>query len=215
MSEQNFPPKGIPRTLIEMRDVAMDSVLLADKPDMDLYFMNRDILKNETEFRLDETTIIAIKIGVEFNKTYGHEHKCAELYEIISGAGYFLMQRRDGEDIEEIFIVPARTGEKVYVPPKYGHLMINSTDESLVTRNIMFKKSVSDYKPFKEHHGAGYYAIDSGEAVEWVINKSWPKVTPIKMKTLAQLFKEFQIDKAKEPLSELILTNNKILNLFR
>ncbi|MDZ4227537.1 MAG: glucose-6-phosphate isomerase family protein, partial [Patescibacteria group bacterium] len=81
-------------------------------------------------------------VGGEYIKTYGHYHvgDLDETYWIIQGEGIALLQKmvvEGGEPqpdrIEEFKSVPVKAGDSVYMPPGYGHLVVNTGAEWFVT----------------------------------------------------------------------------------
>lgn len=139
----------------------------------DVYLMYRDVhsKKDEEIFRVnrlryDITVIFPDLIGSEFAKTIGHFHPLKpgtnmaypEIYEILFGTGYFLLQR----DIE-IYLIKAEPGQKVVVPPGFGHITINPNLTPLVVANIFADNVNSIYDFFKNNRGAGYYIVKSDD----------------------------------------------------
>ncbi len=141
--ERTFFP--VVRKLEEMKEVVFDkSFLKHANMDMELYFMFREVSKNKEDarkmdekgLRYDITIIPPNKLGLEFVKTAWHYHPFLpgsritypEVYEVLEGEAHYLLQRmeeeRGTEKITDVVVVKAKKGEKVIIPPNYGHVTI-------------------------------------------------------------------------------------------
>lgn len=167
------------------RDVEDEkSVLFDAKPgDELLYFMNRDVrAQKDDEFwrkanlRYDVTLILPGKINHEFVKTYGHYHPIAEkdvtypeIYEVIYGEAHSLQQKTEGKNVLDLKVIKASAGEKIIIPPNYGHVTINPGAEPLVLANVLERNFESEYSQFAEYGGAAFYETDAG----WIQNSEY------------------------------------------
>jgi len=120
-------------------------------------------------------------ISGEYIKTYGHYHvgKLDETYWIIFGEGVALLQKLAvdangsmiADVVEEFKAVKVKTGDVVYMPPNYGHLVANTgktyfatADDSPV--NFEEKKDEAsmpghaDYELVKKTQGFVYYVVE-------------------------------------------------------
>ncbi len=155
------------------------SHVLYDKPDnaenRPLYYMYRGVsyavhqeLFRKAGLRYDLTVILPGKIGQEFIKTIGHFHPMKptghetypEYYEVLNGEALYLLQKnsRSGE-VEEVKVIAAKKGDRIFIPPGYGHVTINPGDQPLIMSNLIENSFQSLYEPFAEKHGAAYYYI--------------------------------------------------------
>lgn len=171
-----------PRRLLGMKAVLLDETV--DQPD-ETYFMYRDVcLEADKElfrskgYRYDLTVIPPLMLGKEFNKTYGHFHPmvsatCSypEAYEVLHGTAHYLLQDRDNA-----VRVEAGTGDKVLIPPNYGHITINAGKETLVMGNLVERAFSSEYEAYKEKRGGIYYETTDG----WVENKKYLHHPPLR-----------------------------------
>lgn len=185
------------RTMEQMKPVLMDKNAPAPK---EFYFMYRNVCLEkdrkkifENNLRYDITVIPPAIIGKEFVKTFGHFHSVVpgtntffpEVYEVIHGTAHYLLQKEN-----DFAVVKAAAGEKVIMPPGYGHITVNHSTETLVMSNWVEKNFSSDYDPIKKHGGAMYYETVKG----FVKNKNYP-VHP-KIRELKPVeFKEFGLKK--------------------
>ena len=183
------------RKLSEVREVLADPE--ASGPE-DLYFMYRDVgfpddkaNLHQNSLRYDVTVILPRMLGREFNKTAGHYHPPVpgtkvtypEVYEVVNGVAHYLLQKPgpEGRGAEDVIVVVARAGDKVLVPPGYGHITINPGPETLVMTNLVEAEFRSVYDPIREARGGAYYEIaEDGNSV-FVVNQSYPEVPDLKV----------------------------------
>ena len=163
------------RTINQMREVLLDKNI--QEPE-ELYYMYRGIHRSDDEsildkhsLRYDVTVIKPFCLGKEFMKTAGHYHPegFPELYEVISGRCFCLLQRhnlRDYRIIEEIIFIEAAAGQKIIIPPGFGHILINPGPDYLVTANWVSCCFESSYELYKKAKGAAYFVIASSDDSE-------------------------------------------------
>ncbi len=158
------------RTIKELEPVLKDSV---PSFDCDCYFMYRQVeLVKDSEkiknsgLRFDLTLIPSKKIGEEFNKTFGHFHPknsagvfFPEVYEVIFGEAIYLLQKIDDS---QFIAIHAKQGDKVIIPPGFGHVTINPSTNPLLMSNWIEATFKSNYSKFKEKKGAMYYFTEKG-----------------------------------------------------
>ncbi len=156
----------------------------------------------------DFTLIPPGTIDGEFAKTAGHYHKpYPEIYEVLSGQAYFLIQ---SESV--VYLVEAGPGEKVLVPPSFGHNTINVFNEPLLLANWISESAVYDYESYKTNHGASYYFLADGKMIDIIKNPNYESVPEIK-KIRPKEWPEFGLVKNR-PLYILVnnIENLKFLN---
>ncbi len=162
------------RTLDEMQPVVFDREWLK-KADLQqpLYFMYRDCVRpedrpiaQELQLRYDITLLLPTRLGREYNKTKGHYHSerarglaYPELYEVLEGDALILLQKRDGAGVSDVLAIEAHTGDKVIVPPNYGHITINTGEKSLRMANWVSLSVESFYGPYEEKNGGAYWVL--------------------------------------------------------
>ncbi len=163
------------RMLYDMEEVVYDKDWLKGAENVPLYFMYRDLYKQGDEKRIKERglrydiTVIPPKmLGKEYVKTKGHFHETAknmtypELYGVLEGSAHYLLQKGRGEEAERTVLVKAEKGDKVIIPPGYGHITINPTSEKLKMANWVFRNFDSVYGPIVEKGGAAWFETDEG-----------------------------------------------------
>lgn len=136
----------------------------------------------------DVTVIDHVFLRPERVKTFGHYHPLAfgglsfpEVYEVLSGKACFLLQKRsehDSHEVKEVLAVRASSGDKVVVPPNYGHVTINEASEPLVVSNIQALATASDYTSYAHKSGAAYYELEGGQ---FIPNKNFHKLPPLRV----------------------------------
>ncbi len=184
------------RRLYGLRDVAFDSAWFEAAPDRDAYYMYRDLTltpaDSETivhhQLRYDITIIPPFNMGLEFVKTYGHYHPRVnpklrytypELYEVLEGDAHYLLQRAHNEDnVDEVILVKATRGDKVIIPPNYGHVTINPSERTLKMANWVCRSFESLYEPYAALHGGAYYELINGRLLH---NRAYHRVPEIRV----------------------------------
>lgn len=190
-----------PRTFAEMKEYIREP---AARPTRDpLYFMHRDVAhsKDRDEIRARhlryDITVIPPGCFVgerrEFMRTAGHYHSLKpgtkatypEVYEVISGRAYWLLQRpyaAGPERLEEIYAIEGGPGEKALILPGFGHLTINVSNIPLVLANWIDARCASDYGPYRRLRGGGYWLLEgsSPATVEFEKNANYASVAELK-----------------------------------
>lgn len=157
-------------------------------PETPLYYMYRDLYQTHGDhiwlerhhLRYDITIIPPAVINGEYTKTKGHYHPknaagipYPEVYEVLSGSAYYLLQKRDHTDV---ILLPAHTGDTVLIPPGYGHVTINPDRENLIMANLVSTDFESEYGEINALHGAAYYYM---KKEGWVLNPYYGKKIPM------------------------------------
>ncbi len=167
------------RMLSDMKEVLMDQKWAGHAEDIPLYFMYRDLCLNRhrrdiqsSDIRYDITVIPSANLGDEHVKTKGHYHEEArnglsypEIYEVIQGEAHYLMQKKEDGELKDVIVVKAESGDKVLIPPNYGHITINPSDKDLVMANWVSTRFDSIYSDIMEKRGGAYYEKTNGDFV--------------------------------------------------
>jgi glucose-6-phosphate isomerase len=172
------------RWLYDLKDVICDQDWLAKAKNTELYYMYRDLFLSRADgeklreqgVRYDITIIPPGMLGCEYVKTIGHYHPLVpgegvtfpEIYEILEGEALYLLQKLD---LSDVVAVNASAGDKVLVPPGYGHVTINRSNKILKMANFVARDFSSLYGPIKERAGGAYFFTSSG----WIKNKRCPE----------------------------------------
>lgn len=185
------------RRLHDMEDVLFDKEWF-DRTDLrnkDIYYMFRDLAKNDTDLeiikahhlRYDITVIPPGMLGSEYIKTVGHYHpevpgtdiSYPEIYQVLEGSATYLLQKVEHgeEDIAlDVVIIKAEKGDLVIVPPEYGHVTINASEKTLEMANWVCRDFSSIYEPIKRLSGASYFLLKDG----FVENPLYKDIPPIR-----------------------------------
>ena len=174
------------RTREEMREVLLDPE--ADAP-AELYYMYRDVCRQQDRellaqhgLRYDVTVIRPGLLGREYIKTAGHYHPLKpgtevtypEVYEVLAGKAHYLLQTEPDEDGVEAILIEATAGDKVLIPPGYGHITINPASEFLIMSNWVAADFTSVYGPIKELAGGAYFEVQTAdEEGQFIVNPSY------------------------------------------
>lgn len=162
------------RSLEDMRKVLMMDK--AEGPEI-LYYMYRDVhirgnedIIKKYNLRYDITVIKPGLIGREFIKTAGHYHPLKEgqnisypeVYEVLSGKATYILQKQGAyiNELEDVIVVEVKAGQKICIPPDYGHVTINSEKETLVMSNWVGDGWSSTYEGIREVKGAACYKVE-------------------------------------------------------
>ena len=180
------------RMLYDMEGVLYDTEWFRTAKNTELYYMYRDMYRNEKEhediksqhLRYDITIIPPKMLGKEYVKTAGHYHpnvpgastSYSEIYQVLEGEAEYLFQKMAGETVEDVVLIKAKAGDIVVVPPGYGHITINSSNKTLKMANWVCDDFSSMYHPIKERAGAAYYLLTSG----YVPNPKYTKIPAIR-----------------------------------
>jgi len=163
------------RWLYDMLDVICDQVWLRSAQNFELYYMYRDLYLSLADrdrlldqgLRYDITVIPPAMLGVEYIKTAGHYHPLPpgdkvsypEIYEVLEGEALYLLQK---QDLNDVVALNASAGDKVLVPPDYGHVTINRSNKTLKMANFVARDFSSLYMHYKEKGGGAYYFTKDG-----------------------------------------------------
>ncbi len=183
------------RRRIDMQEVLYDhQAINLDE----LYYMYRGIaladdlpLIKKSGLRYDVTAVRPGSISREYVKTAGHYHPVKsgtnftwpEVYEVLHGRAHYLLQKAvlDQPDmLEEVYLIAAKPGDKVLIPPQFGHITINPGEEFLIMSNWVAEGFSSLYEPLRRMKGGAYFELEGSEAPEFVPNPNYRKLPPLK-----------------------------------
>lgn len=123
------------RKLSDMKGMFLDTkseLRILEREDPIIYSFSEKILPEENgHLQLATTTINPGKVGEEYFMTKGHYHRrpdTSEAYLGLEGEGYLLIQTEKG-DFESMVI---QTGVVAYIPPYWGHRMVNTGSKPFV-----------------------------------------------------------------------------------
>ncbi len=187
----------VQRRLGEMLPVLQDPG--ANEPDRLLYYMTYDLRFPAEEqalrsmnLRYDVTVLLPGKVGAEPIKTAGHYHPgeassgiaYPEIYTVLAGRAHYLLQR-DGSapgEVAEAVLVEAEAGDKLLIPPGWGHISINAGPGPLVMANLVASDFSPDYGPIRQLKGGCYLARqpEGSEQPQYQANPRYSSVPPLR-----------------------------------
>lgn len=182
------------RTFHDMQDALMQPS--AAPTEESIYTVHRNVARRDDAERIREKNIrydiTVIPAGYfpgtrrEFFRTLGHYHPLPpanllaypEVYEVIAGRAYWLIQRPGGDDpgtLQDIYLIEAGPGEKAIMPPGFGHITVNAGSAPLITANWIADGFEYDYGPYKKFRGGGYWILegDMPGTIEFMPNSSY------------------------------------------
>jgi glucose-6-phosphate isomerase len=169
------------RSVEDMVPVLQSACVPDNAPEL-LYHMYRDVhypgcsLKETHGLRYDLSVFRPGFLGLEYMKSLGHYHPLVpgmgasypEVYEVLHGEAVFLMQKVSAthpDIVEDFMICTVRAGEKIVMPPDYGHVTVNCGAEPLITVNWVSDRFRSLYAPVARKRGFAWYleSCDDGK----------------------------------------------------
>ncbi|MHC1628336.1 MAG: glucose-6-phosphate isomerase family protein [Candidatus Nezhaarchaeales archaeon] len=166
------------RLVEDLKPVLLSEVdeSLSRKP---AYFMFRGVCRQVDEqlftmfcLRYDITVIPPRVLGKEHVKTFGHYHPTPygsqsypEVYEVLYGEAHYILQREDDGVIRDVLLIKAKEGDKVLIPPNYGHVTINPSSEPLIMANLVSSTFKSIYDAYRLKRGAAFYELIDGSLI--------------------------------------------------
>lgn len=177
----------------ELRPVLKDP---GSCPEGTAYLMYRDICWPEhraslekRRLRYDLTVIPAARAGREPVRTHGHYHATVpgsgftypELYQVVHGQAWFLLQKPGPAGAVEAVILRGRPGQYVLVPPGYGHVTINVGESTLVIANWVERNFASSFSEMRGRGGAAYHVLDGPGGPEPVPNPAYGGPVPLRL----------------------------------
>ena len=178
----------------DMSGVLYDS----DSTELDeLYYMFRGLAMpgDEAEIRrkmirYDITVVCPGTLGREYVKTAGHYHPekpgtgltYPEVYEVLHGRAHYLLQSPHPEhpdQLADVILIAAKPGDKVLIPPGFGHITINPGDDYLIMSNWVADQFSSVYEPIRSMGGGAYFELRTEEGPEFIANKRYRSLPPL------------------------------------
>lgn len=112
-----------------------------------------------------------------------------EIYEVLAGKAFFLFQEKNlnrsylkkigGEKrifgknflhfrenpLHRAYLIETKKGEKIIVPPGFGHVTVNASKDPLIVSNVSADHFKSEYGFFRTHRGGAYYLVKDGKRI--------------------------------------------------
>jgi len=180
------------RMLYDMDHVIFDQEWMKSVDNFELYYMYRDLYRNEEEaeaikshdLRYDITIIPPGRLGKEYIKTAGHYHpyvpgtgySYTEVYQVLEGEATYLLQKEEHGEITDVMVYKVKEGGFVVIPPNYGHMTINASNKKLKMANWVCRDFESIYDEIRDMSGGAYYLLEDG----FIPNPSYDSVPEIR-----------------------------------
>jgi glucose-6-phosphate isomerase len=179
------------RTVVASPD-AIDSI-----SDEVAYLTYRDVrLAAETGLpanglRYDVTVTLPGAVDGERVKTAGHYHALdphgvswPEIYDVLSGSAVFVLQRAVGDpagdpEIDRALAIVAGPGDRLVIPPDYGHVTVNVGETPLVVADLVAIASNNHYQGYANRRGGAVRimaASDQVQPFEAIWNPGFPEI---------------------------------------
>jgi len=123
------------------------------------------------------------QLGEEPVRSQGHIHAIAphcgwstpELFEIWEGRAIIYAQERVENDPGRCFAVMAGPGDKVVVPPNWGHAVINANPKNRMVFGAWCDRQYGFvYDEVRAHHGLAWFPVlDDRKNIHWEPNPSY------------------------------------------
>jgi len=167
-----------------------------------VYWMMRDTglqsdpyLKQSHGLHYDISYFIPAMFGCEHLKTSGHYHTASpdgpaypEVYGVLSGKAIYLLQKVNSIEapldevvVVDCIVVEGNPGDKVIMPPDYGHVTINPLPEPMVMANWVSSRFKSQYGAVEQARGFAYYRVEGDGGPIWVRNPRYKTAPPLRL----------------------------------
>ncbi len=159
--------------------------------------------------RYDITVTLPGTVGGEYVKTAGHYHALdtsgvswPEIYDVLAGSAVFVLQRAVGDpagdpEIDRAVAVVAGPGDRLVIPPDYGHVTVNVGTTPLVVADLVAIASANHYRGYANRRGGAIRIMENGSAehpFEAVWNPAFPEVPSGIEIALATELQSFEAD---------------------
>jgi len=157
--------------------------------------------------RYDVTVMPPLLLGEEYVKTMGHSHPYPEIFEVLEGEAWFLIQRKRLKEIDQVVLLVAREGDRILIPPNWGHVIINASSRRLIVGNLISQDCIENRNEYTTKRGAAFYVLPSARLVR---NPRCSRMTDIRI-----LKADAAISLENEPslLASLLQEPNKLKSL--
>lgn len=183
------------RRLDELTQVVLEPEQCRGRPEP-AYWMYNGVSYGEdavtlrnVPLRYELTLMPPSRIGRELLKTHGHLHTTeprsgstyAEICEVLVGTAHFVFQTLDpaGPDASMVYVLEARAGDKVVIPPNLDHLTINAGPGPLLFSDVIALDCRGVYERYKAAHGAAYLEVADHGTTSYFPNPSYRTVAPL------------------------------------
>ncbi|MTD41073.1 glucose-6-phosphate isomerase [Erwinia sp. CPCC 100877] len=155
----------------EVYAIAMDVAQIQDREALEQHMLLFGVV-----------TYAAGRLGEEPVRSQGHIHRISrhsgwsppELYEIWQGKAIIYMQEYVGDDPGRCFAVMAGPGEKVLVPPGWGHATISACPDQPLTFGAWCDREYGfEYETIRARQGLAWYPLFQERKIIWQHNDAY------------------------------------------
>jgi len=182
-----FGPEPEYRSLDAIRSSLLDPHSAGPDP---VYAIAMDVGRDEDLPELERRMLLfgivmyaSGKVGREPVRSQGHVHKISphcgwstpELFEIWQGRAIIYGQERSGDDPGRCVAIEAGPGERVVIPPGWGHYVVNAElDSKLIFGAWCDRQYGFDYTQVRAHHGLAWFPlVETKGAIAWERNPNY------------------------------------------
>jgi len=213
--------EGSRMSLSEMKGVLHNKRLEANTSAIAYHVFRRVALNvdlhlfDKSGVRYDITVLPPSDWGGECPRTFGHVHQRTptsppEVFEVAEGKPHFLIQ--DTVRTGSIWIVEAEKGDKILIPPDTLHLIINPSDQHVVTSNLVSNAAIQDYEYVRRMSGAAYFELQGGRFERNQCYHGQYKMEFIRANSQAQ---SQEIIKSRDRIYDLFTSKPEIFNFLK
>lgn len=152
-------------------------------------------LLKKYKLRYDMIVIHPGDVAGEFKKTSGHYHclissqnlSYPEIYEVLQGSALFILQQVDeAGTVSKSFAVKGKPGDKLIIPPNYGHVTVNIGSDALFFADLVSTECINSYGAIGDNHGMCYYVLKSGNKFILEKNPSYKQANDIRVTSISE-----------------------------
>jgi glucose-6-phosphate isomerase len=100
---------------------------------------------------------------------------------------HYLLQKARNSKVTDIILIEAKEGDKVIVPPNYGHVTINPSNKELKMANWVSNQFSSIYEPYRLCKGAVYFELNDGSLIQNKNYKNLPEIQLLNPTNISEL----------------------------
>ena len=182
-----FGPRPEYRSLDAIRPSLRDPKSSGPDP---IYSIAMDVGRNEDLEELKRRMLLfgivmyaSGRLGNEPVRSQGHVHAIAphcgwstpELFEIWAGRAIIYGQENSGNDPGRCVAIESRPGDRVVMPPKWAHYVVNADPASVLIFGAWCDRQYGfDYTQMRAHHGLAWFPVLAlnGE-IGWEANSNY------------------------------------------
>jgi glucose-6-phosphate isomerase len=187
----SFGPQPETRSLDAIRPSLRDPACAGPDP---AYAIVMDIGRDEVRAELERRMLLfgaviyaSGKLGDEPVRSQGHVHHVSshsgwsppEVYEIWDGAAYVYMQEYAADDPGRCYVILAKPGDIVVVPPAWAHAAMSADPSAFMALGALCDREYSfDYYAIRKRKGLAWYpVVTPNGGIEWVPNPRYQRTT--------------------------------------